>query len=32
MFGADVTMLQPIAFLVSVSENVFCFRREGQFD
>jgi len=32
MLGADVTMLQPVALLVRVSENVFGFRRQGQFD
>jgi hypothetical protein len=32
VFGADVAMLQPIAFFVSIGENVFGFGREWQFD
>ena len=32
MFGADVAMLQPVAFFVGISQNVLGFRRERQFD
>jgi hypothetical protein len=32
MFGADVPVLQPVAFLVRVGENVLGLRRERQLD
>ena len=32
MFGADVTVLQAIAFFVSVSQHAFGFRSQRQFD
>ena len=31
MLGTNVPMLQPVAFFVGVGENVFGFRRQGQF-
>ena len=32
MFGADMTVLQPVAFFVRVGEYVFRFGSERQFD